>query len=285
MRTEHNPLRFKPAPYRYKDIVCLVVTHLPCEDQPGYHKDRFEVVKTCLETMRGRAHRDHTFMVWDNDSNSTFRDWLQHIFEPDILVLSRNIGKNPARASAIQMLPLGSVVCYSDDDMYYDDNWLNPQMELLTIFPNVAAVSGNPVRTMFRWGVENTLAWAREHAKLEQGRYIPREWEDDFAISIGRDPQQHVEMSIKDVDYRITYEGKQAYATAHHAQFIGYAIKLLPALAYYNDSNAMSDEKPFDIAVDQAGLRLCTTQRYTRHIGNVLDESFRAEMENATVPG
>ena len=100
MRTEHNPMRREAPPYSFKNIVFVVVTHLPCEEHPSYHKERFEVVKPCLETMRAGAHREHTFMVWDNGSNSTFRDWLQHIFEPDILVLSHNIGKNPARLAA-----------------------------------------------------------------------------------------------------------------------------------------------------------------------------------------
>jgi hypothetical protein len=42
------------------------------------------------------------------------------------------------------------------------------------------------------------------------------------------------------------------------------------------DRDAMGDEKPFDWAVDNAGLlRLTTTERYTRHIGNILDDELR----------
>lgn len=275
-RIGQNPLRFQPAPYQYKDIVFLVVTHLPCEEKLGYHKDRLEIVQTCLNSMRNRAHREHTFVVWDNDSNSTFRDWLQHIFEPDILILSKNIGKNNARCSAIDMLPLGSIVCYSDDDIYYYDNWLNPQMDLLLSYPNVACVSGYPVRTMFRWGNINTLEWARKNAKLEQGQFISREWENDYADSIGRNPKEHITMTIKDVDYRITYNNKQAYATAHHCQFIGYTVKVRQAMQY--DDMAMGDEKITDINLDKIGLRLCTTERLTRHMGNVLDESLKAQL-------
>ena len=275
MRTQHNPLRAQPAPYIIKDTVLLVVTHLPCEEEPGYHKDRMDVVKTCLTTMRERAGRKHTFFVWDNGSNETFRDWLRHIFEPDILVESKNIGKNQARAAAISTLPLGSIVAYSDDDIYFEENWLQPQIELLLHFPNVSAVSGMPIRTMMRWGNENTLKWAKENAKLEQGRFIPKEWEFDYADSIGRDHDTQIEYTLKDIDYRITYEGRKAYAHAHHAQFIGYTVKILPAMRESLDG-AMPDEKPTDIMLDRAGLRLCTTERYCRHIGNVLDDSFNA---------
>ena len=277
MRTEHNPLRGSQAPNTIKPIVFVVVTHLPCNDSQ-YHFQRMEVIQTCLTTMRQNSYRDHTFLVWDNGSKDEFRDWLQHIFEPDILVLSSNIGKTAARTSAINTLPLSSIVCYSDDDILYYDNWLNPQIELLNHFPNVACVSSYPVRTMFRWGNIHTLEWARKNARLEQGQFIPREWEDDFADSIGRSHQDQIAMTIKDFDYRITYEGKQAYATSHHCQFIGYAVNIRNALVY--DDMAMGDEKPVDIALDNIGLRLCTTQRLSRHMGNVIDDKLRSEIAN-----
>jgi hypothetical protein len=38
----------------------------------------------------------------------------------------------------------------------------------------------------------------------------------------------------------------------------------------------MSDEKPFDKAVDDKYMRLCTPQRFTQHMGNVLDEKLIA---------
>lgn len=278
MRIGHNPLRFKEAPYHHKDIVFVVVTHVPCEEQPGYHAERQEIVKLCLQSMRENAHRDHTFMVWDNDSKSEFRDWLQHIFEPDILVMSKNIGKNNARAAAIQSVPLGSIVCYSDDDILYYDNWLSPQLEILNHFPNVAAVSGYPLRVMFRWGCENTIRWASENKLLKQGRFIPNEWEKDYCSSIQKDYQKHIEDTLKEIDYKITYEGKEAYATAHHCQFVGYAVKLIQAMQF--DNAAMGDEKPLDIMLDKIGLRLCTTQRLARHMGNILDDNLKQDILN-----
>ncbi len=279
MRLGNNPLRFAQAPNSIKDIVFVVVTHLP--DNHEYHKDRQEVIATCLQTMRDNAHRDHTLIVWDNGSHPDYVRWIQNVIHPDILIQSINIGKTAARTSAIQMLPLSSTVCYSDDDILYSDNWLQPQLDLLNSFPNVSVVSGYPVRTMFRWGNINTLEWARKNAKLEQGRFISREDENDYALSIGRDPQEHTEMTVKDVDYRITYNDKKAYATAHHCQFIGYSVKILPALVY--DNFAMADEKPLDIELDKLGLRLCTTQRLTRHIGNVIDEKLRNDISFSPV--
>jgi glycosyltransferase involved in cell wall biosynthesis len=262
-----------------------VVTHLPNTD--GYHAGRLEVVQTCLTTMRRGARLGHTLMVWDNGSCEALRDWLREEFQPDTLILSANVGKTAARTSMIRMLPTGSVIAYSDDDMLYYDNWLIPQIALLQHFPNVAAVSGYPVRTSFRWGNTNTKAWAsRTHgAKLEYGRFIPKEWEDDFAVSLGRTPAWHADYTRNDNDARITYKGVTAYATAHHCQFIGYQDRLARVARY--DGQAMGDEKVLDIALDDIGLRLATTDRHCRHIGNVLDDDIRREITRTyayTVP-
>lgn len=278
MRIGNNPLRFQPAPYQFKDIILLVVTHLPCEEVPGYHAGRLEIVKTCLTTMKNNAKRDHTFMVWDNDSKSEFRDWLQHIFEPDVLIMSKNIGKNQARANAIRMMPLSSVVAYSDDDFLYYDNWLVPQIRLLNHF-NAQLITGYPVRTMMRWGNENTINWCNKHGKIERGKFIPDEWEYDYATSIGRDPEDHFKnhLTENDLDIRVSYNGSQAYCVGHHAQFVGYVAKIQNALD--PSGMAMDDEKPFDLRNDKLGLRLATTERLCRHMGNVMDDKLRSEIE------
>lgn len=272
-----NPLRFQPAPYAMKDIILLVVTHLPDNDDTGYHARRFEVVKTCLTSMRERAGREHTFMVWDNQSGDIFRNWLYNEFQPDVTIFSKNIGKNQAREKAIRMMPLSSIVCYSDDDFYYYDNWLSPQIKLLNHF-GAQLVTGYPCRMMFRWGCENTINWSNKHGKLEKGLFIPEQWERDYAISIGREPDFHMqEYSKEDMDYRVSYNGSQAYCHGHHAQFIGYVAKLLPGLT--SDGLAMSDEKTFDIAQAKLGLRLATTERLCRHMGNVIHDELRQEIE------
>ena len=278
-----NPLRFKPAPYAFKDIVLLVVTHLPESDNTGYHNKRMEVVQTCLNSMRSRADRESTMMVWDNESSPTFREWLLNEFNPDVAILSKNIGKNQARAAAIRMLPLGSIVAYSDDDFYYENNWLSPQIKILNHF-QAQLVTGYPCRMMFGWGCEQTVAWANKHGKVEQGRFIPEQWERDYAISIGRDPDLHInEVSKGYEDIKVKYNGSEAYCHGHHAQFIGYVAKLLPGLATTNDGLAMSDEKVFDISMGKLGLRLATTERLARHIGNVIHDELRQEIMQGAI--
>jgi hypothetical protein len=272
-RVGQNPNRLSPAD-RLKPIVLAVVTHLP--NFEGYHAKRLEVVRTCLTSMTQHADMPHSVAIWDNGSHPTFREWVKDEIKPDVFIESVNLGKNTGRTALTRILPPETIVCYSDDDMYFYPGWLSPQVDLLKHFPNVATVTGYPVRTSFRWGNENTLAWARKNGKVETGKFIPRQWEDDFAVSVGRDPGWHASYTADDVDHRVTYRDKQAYLTSHHCQFVAYAGVVGRVVTW--DNKAMADERPFDFTLDELGLRLATTERYTRHIGNVLHDELREEI-------
>jgi len=256
-------------------VQLAVITHLP-NRTTAYHSQRLEVVKACLTTMRMYAGVDHNFIVWDNGSCRALTDWLQYEFIPDILVLSPNIGKNSARYALVNMCNPKSIFCYSDDDMLFFPNWLQPQIDLLKHFPNVASVSGYPVRTAFRWGVTNTLKWSNANGKVTSGKLMPQEWEDDFAVSLGRDVNWHAGYTKDDIDYQVEYKGVSAYCTSHHCQFIGRAGLLSKIIK--PDGMAMAGEREFDVAMDEAGLRLSTTQRLCRHMGNVMDEKIKSEL-------
>lgn len=272
MRVGHNPNAAGQADATLKNIVLHVVTHLP--NTYGYHKDRLAVIKTCLLTMTQGAKLPYSLIISDNGSVPELLEWMKTL-NPFMLISSPNIGKAMQRKCVAQMLPPETILCYSDDDILFMDNWLAPQIDLLKHFPNVASVSGYPVRTSFRWGNTNTRKWAEKKATLEKGRFIPSEWEADFAVSIGRNVNDHVASTKTDMDFRIDYLGKQAYATSHHCQQIGYAGVINRALNY--ESAAMNEERSFDERLDKLGLRLATIDRHVRHIGNVIDESIQKE--------
>lgn len=268
MRRGQNPNRMKDVG-GYKPIVLSVITHLPNLD--GYHKDRLNVVKCSLETMRANAGMDNfQVLVWDNGSCDALTYWLKRSYKPDFLITAPNVGKSSARASIVRMLPPKTIIGVADDDMFYYPDWLPAHIKLLTVYPHVGTVSGWPVRTQFRFHNFTTLEWAKRAAHVERGRFISEQEDKDFCVSIGRDYDWHIKQTKKDEDILIDFRGVKAYATGHHCQWIGYAGALADCVAY--TYRAMDRERPFEKAIDQAGLlRLNTYKRYTRHIGNVLD--------------
>lgn len=269
-----NPLKGKTVG-KQPAVVACVITHLP--ELTGYHNNRMQVIQTSLTSLRNNAVLKIPVMVWDNGSCDAFRDWLIKSFKPEYLVMSPNVGKTSARSAIPRMFPPQVVVGIADDDMLYYPNWLQPQLDLLKSFPNVGAVSGYPVRTQARWGNASTIEFANRMGKLEVGRFIPEQWDRDFCTSIGRDYEGfHVNYTKDDKDYLITYKGKKAYAMAHHCQFIAYAGRIADLTQWTDD--ALAPEQAFDKAMDVAGmLRLTTTDRLTRHMGNVLDPDLKHE--------
>lgn len=273
MRIGSNPLRDRNV-RPFAPLVLGVVTHLP--HTSGYHEHRFEVIQTCIRSMLSGLEQEHSLIVWDNGSCSQLRQWIRSL-NPAVFVEGVNVGKATARAGIFRMVPPETMVAMSDDDVLYYPGWYEAQMQVHETYPKVACVSGNPVRTSFRWGCEKTIRWMKKEKVLEIGRFIPRQYENDFCTSIGRDPEIHKANTEADMDYRGLYKGVYAYATSHHCQFIARAGRVLPALK--SDGWAMGDEKPFDIAMDSIGLRLSTVIRYSRHIGNFIHDELREEIK------
>lgn len=280
MRVGQNPERANTIPglpRRY----AAVITHLP--DQEGYHSRRLEVIKACLISMREGAPKV-AVIVWDNGSIPELTAWIKDVYKPFYFIQSPNIGKSNARRAIFGMVEPESMVSLCDDDMLFYPDWWKASEALLAGFPHVGKVSCYPVRTQGRWGCERTKEWAKANAEVKTGKLLPVEYDYDFCTSIGRDYDNHLIMSKDDMDHMATYNGLQAYCYAHHCQFMGYADRLLPVLAGSN--YLMADEKPFDIAVDNAGmLQLTTVTRYARHIGNVIDKKIQAEIEKMGIGG
>lgn len=277
MRKGMNPLRDKTVPGMPKVVMCMI-THLP--DQEGYHAERLEIIKLALNSMREHAGQDAAVMVWDNGSACTeFLNWLVCDFMPEIFVMSDNVGRNNARTAMINMFPDDTIIAMSDDDMFFYPGWLSESIDILENFPNVGMVSAYPVRVQFhRAPTSSTLDWAKKNAKREDGKFIPEQWNEDFWVSIGIDSPFYKNRASTIIEKRAVYKGRSVYLTSHHCQWAGYAGRIKPLLWY--DKEAMAPDKPFDTSINDAGLlRLTTTERLSRHIGNVLDDDIREEAE------
>jgi hypothetical protein len=273
LRIGHNPLRADKVP-ELPTRIMSVITHLP--NRSGYHQYRLDVIKACLTSMRNGAP-GIPVMVWDNGSCAYLTDWLRDEYKPETLILSPNIGKSSARAALFRMVRTDAIMALSDDDMLFFPGWWDASQKLLESFPEVGKVSCYPVRTQGRWGCSSTKEWAANNGKLEVGIFVTEEEERDFCTSVERDYDWHLNYAKDDKDYRVTYKGLQAYCYAHHCQFMARVGVIVPFLERCND--AMANEKPFDIAVDNAGLlQLTTAKRYSRHIGNMIDHKVISDL-------
>lgn len=288
-RTAHNPNKLDiPAPAvdvtqekvyikeegRCPAVTLAILTHYRHDP---YHRHRIPVIELCASSMRdGAKERDCELLIFDNGSTADFKKKLKS-FDPDILVLSPNIGKQSAQQRMLEYAR-GRYFAYSDDDIYFYPGWLCKHLEILDTFnawPTL--VSGSPQRTAFQWGIRSTLDFCyRNPGMLQIGRFIPDECEKQYALSIGRPMDVHMLKTVQLRDYLITYRGIKAWAHAHHMQFIARRSDLIGKLP--PSKFLIDNAREWDMYMDGVHnfLRLTTYERTTLHIGNELQGDLTA---------
>ena len=235
----------------------------------AYHRFRVPVIDLCVQTYRaGAAGKDYELIIWDNGSTADFR---QHLFtyKPDVLILSPNVGKSSARLG-LAHIARGKVFCFSDDDIFYYDGWLNAHLDLLYHFPAPVMISGSPYRLACNNGTRAIHRFAtRPGAILVEGQNISEEDERLYSLSLGNDWERHKLRIAAATDYILEWNGKRAYGHGHHMQFVTWREDVLPFLR--PSEVYLDNERHWEQYLDDNNyLRLTTLPRSTWHIGNEL---------------
>ena len=246
-----------------------------------YDKEKLWVTDLCLTSMlRGYGNNLMAeLIIWNNGSSQEFEDMLRDR-APDVYVNSYNQGCESGIKNMFS-IARGKYLAYTDDDIFFYPGWFEQQMEVLTTYPNVASVSGSPMRGNIRhYFNQDTIEWARSNAYLQVGKLMPEQWRIDAynSITYGRDEgsrKLYDERNNVGDDYLISYKGVRAWAHGHHMQFLCEKDVMAPfrkASYKYMDSPRMREK-----AMAEAGLmRLTTYERTCRHIGNHIDADIRA---------
>ena len=282
-----NPARGKVSPYCPARVTAVVITYIPALD--GYFSQRLDILKAVLASMR-RTEEPFDLLVFDNASCAPVVDYLLGMKQAgkiDYLLLSRrNVGKIGAFQIAFPAAP-GEIIAYSDDDILFYDGWLEAQLRVLDAFPSVGMVSGVPVRdasTHARTALEAFAANPPDGVEVRRERRIPDEWEADWALSTGRNPQEHLSATAGHLDLVFRSNGVEAIGGANHFQFVAPKAVLMQALPREWTGRLMGQMRELDAAIDGLGyLRLSTVSRYVRHIGNVITPDLADEVRSLGV--
>jgi len=282
-----NPARGKISPYRPARVTAVVITYIPALE--GYFSQRLDILKAVLASMR-RTEEPFDLMVFDNASCAPVVDYLLEMEKAgriDYLLLSRrNVGKIGAFQIAFPAAP-GEIIAYSDDDILFYEGWLEAQLRVLDAFPNVGMVSGVPVRdasTHATAALEAFAANPPDGVEVRRERRIPDEWEADWAVSTGRNPQEHLAATAGQLDLVFRANGVEAVGGANHFQFVAPKAVLMQALPREWTGRLMGQMRELDAAIDSLGyLRLSTTSRYVRHIGNLITPDLADEVRSLGV--
>jgi len=269
-----NPGRGKMSDYIPARVTAAILTYVP--NDVGYFKDRFDVMRVCIESILKNTQEPFDLIVFDNGSSAKVVDYLRKqrdVGNIDLLMLSgTNIGKISALQIIFKAAP-GEIIAYCDDDVFFLPGWLKRHLEVIDTYPDVGAVTGMYIKPHMKEGVETTVRFAaRPDVEMEKGNLVDKNLEIHYIKNMGRAWEQY-EKEINGLeDVRITYKGIKTYASAGHYQFVAVKDRILKAMPDKWKSNLMGQMRELDITIDQLKmLRLCTTPATIRLLGNKIN--------------
>jgi len=277
-----NPGRGKKTEYTPTRVTVAVLTYVP--NEVGYFANRFDVTRACLESILKHTSSPYDLMVFDNGSDQRLVDYLRSKRdrgEIDFLLLSsRNIGKIGALEMIFNAAP-GSVIAYSDDDVFFLPGWLEKQIQVLDTYPDVGMVTGMYIKPHMKEGVKSTLAFAEKEGVItRRGNLVDRDLEDHYVRQTGRTWDRYQEEVKGLEDVRMIYKDIETFASAGHYQFTALREVIQKVLPDKWSAMLMGQMRELDVAIDGLGLlRLCTTPPTIRLLGNLIDDQAAAEIK------
>jgi glycosyltransferase involved in cell wall biosynthesis len=286
VRVGQNPAKFIDHVSQPQPITVAVIVYIPFLH--GYYTQSLEVLKTCLESLWENTPQTYDLLVFDNASCPEVRAYLQQMHEQDriqYLVLSnRNVGKGGGWNLIFQGAP-GEIIAYADSDVYFYPGWLEKSLQIIEKFPKAGMVTARPLRTPEVFYTA-TQAWAEQtpDASMETGSFMSWELFKEHTDSLGVSDDKARELYGSTVDQRVTYNGIQAQMGAAHFQFIA-SKAVLEALGAFEMDRPMGQVRSLDKRLNDSGyLRLSTTERLCKHMGNRIETAGNEKKQRSTSP-
>ncbi|QRN82430.1 glycosyltransferase family 2 protein [Chloroflexota bacterium] len=274
-----NPSRGQKLEFTPARTTVAVLVYAP--HQAGYFQNRLDVTRMTIESILANTQEPFDLLVFDNGSCPEMVDYLKSLESEgkiDYLILSkRNIGKLNALKIIFNSAP-GEIVAYTDDDVFHLPGWLGEHLKIIDAFPNVGAVTGFYIRQRVAMSSESTLAFVNQPGmQTECGLLMPRKWEEEYLINSGRTWERYEQEVAGIEDIIVTYEGLEAWVSAHHFQMVcpkAVIQEVLGEMLPEGWSEAvMGRMVEMDDRMDAKGyLRFCTRRQTVRLMGNAISD-------------
>ena len=125
---------------------------------------------------------------------------------------------------------------------------------------------------------ESTLAFVNQpEIETERGLLMPRKWEEEYLVNSGRTWERYAEEVDGIEDIIVSYQGLEAWVSAHHFQMVcpkAVVQEVLAEMLSEGWSGAvMGRMVEMDDRMDEKGyLRFCTREQTVRLMGNAISE-------------
>ncbi|MGB6058127.1 MAG: glycosyltransferase [Microthrixaceae bacterium] len=290
-KIDQAPVAVEPPP----PVSVGLLTHVPYV--AGYHADQLDVVRLAVLSARANAAMPIHLMVFDNGSGPELTEWLVAALNDgtiDQLILNRrNLGKLTALSQIVLGAP-GPDVVYSDGDLFFQPNWLEPMLKIARGIPNVGVVGGAPALPSVHSGipgvaVEQTPESANasklpEGVTSESGKFLDEGYMREFLADTGYDEkgvEERLQLLRNENVTRLSCGDVSAIAGAGHAHFLitEQARRQMESQVGTKALNP-AETHSYDRATEKTGLlRVSVEKPVFRHVGNRLEPDQRAALQ------
>lgn len=250
----------------------VIPVYIPNEED--YFKDSFEILKLCLASLFKTSHNQTYITIVNNGSCEFIVDYLDHLYKENKiqeLIHVSNIGYINAMLKGItgQNFPL---ITTSDADVIFLNGWQEATYSIFENFDKAGAVCPTPSSRSFKTHTSNIYWDNWFNGKIKFTDVVNPAALKAFGHSVGN-PDFYNAIQLKK---HLTLSGKNSKAVVGAGHFIvTYRAAIFNNLEkrYTEYILGGNSDDLFDLPVVKKGFwRLSTTDNFTYHMGNVLED-------------
>lgn len=282
MRIGFNPHKDqKSIPNDYFHQVIIPV-YIP--NQEVYFKESLEILKLCLNSLFLTSHSKTYFSVINNGSCNEVKNYLEQLFQEKKIheiIHTSSIGKLNAILKGIvgHNFPL---ITITDSDVLFLNQWQTQTYTVFEEFPKAGAVSTTPNSKMVKHFTSSVFLDTFFSRKIQFSQVENPKAMQSFAESIGNHNFFN-EINLKKYLTVSSSNGIKAVVGAGHfvATYKGELFSTLQHKHSEYNLGGNSEIAILDKPVLENGFwRLSTTNNYTYHLGNTIENWMEAEMNS-----
>jgi len=247
----------------------------------GYFRALLEVFRLALLSARANTSIPFDVLVVDNASCSAVDRFLRHGLRDGTIQYhlrsDRNLGVVNATVQALRAAP-GEFVVYADCDVFFRNQWLEQLIAVKQAFPEVAIVSGVPMRNASDAQIENVLRvfGSDRDTVVEEGDLLSNEILREWAESVGRTLESYLSATTtRESDVRLRRGAVTAYAGGIHMGYLTTPDMIDRSVHPRTDKLVQPRAAGFDMQMSALGLPwVSTPEPVFFHLGNRLGEGW-----------
>lgn len=285
MRIEYNPNRdqqLTSSPFFHQVIIPV---YIPLKE--GYHRDSFNILKICLESLFKTAHKKTFFTCVNNGSGPEVREYLNQLFEQGKIqevIHTENIGKVNSILKALKGHDF-DLVTIADSDVLFLPGWQEEGYAMFRSFKKLAALSTSPNPKLLKFHTWNLIHEFFFSDKLRFTSVEDPQGLKQFTESISNPDlfkPCHYEKNLT-----LTSGGKIGVLGAGHF-VVTYRKELFKdfSLNFAKFKLGGDSEGILDRLVSQkGGWRLSTSKSFSLHMGNIEEPWMKSYLESISQTG